>query len=109
MDTQILHYRKMIDDLDFQMLRTLAQQKKEKKMIVALLKKRMLVVKRLAAYKKREDIPRFDLEREAYIFRTRRAYGKEIGLSDQEVKDFFCNVLKYSHKVIDAVFQEKRI
>lgn len=99
----------MIDALDFAILRALAKEKKEKNIILNLLKKRMIVVQKLAAHKKEYGIPPFDLEREAYIFKIRKAYGRKIGLSDEDVKHFFCDVLKYSHKVINRIFQKKTI
>lgn len=108
MDNQILLYRKEIDTLDFQLLDTLALQNKGKE-IDALLKKRVAVVQKLAAYKKKHTIPPFDLEREAYIFKTRKAYGKNIGLSEEKVKQFFCDVLLCSHHVIERIFQDKQI
>ncbi len=108
MDKQILLYRKEIDVLDFHILDALALQKQEKE-IDALLKKRIAVVQKLAAYKKKHTIPPFDLEREAYIFKTRKAYGKKIGLSEETVKGFFHTVLQCSHHVIEMIFQDKEI
>ncbi len=108
MDNQILLYRKEIDVLDFQLLDTLALQNQGKE-IDALLKKRFAIVEKIAAYKKKQKLPLLDTEREALLLKTRIAYGKELGLSEEKVRDFFRNVLKSSHTIIESIFQDKEI
>ena len=107
MEDQISAYRREIDVIDFQLLDSLAQHKKQE--IEQLLKKRLTVVKKLAVYKKEHNTLLFDPEREAFVFRTRKAYGAKIGLPEEEVKRFFSDILLCSHKVMETIFQNKEI
>ncbi len=107
MEHQISAYRQEIDVIDFQLLDSLAQHKKQE--TEQLLKKRLAVVKKLAVYKKEHHIPLFDPEREAFVFRTRKAYGTKIGLPEEEIKRFFFEVLRGSHNMIETIFQNKEI
>lgn len=106
MENKMIVYRKEIDALDFKILDCLAQSGKE---IETLLEKRKNLVKRMAIYKKKIGIPALDQKREENIVRTWKVYGKSIGLSEKEVELFFKKVFQDSHKVIEAVFKDKKV
>ena len=81
--------RENIDSIDKQMLE--------------LLSKRMSTVKKIGEYKKERNIAVFQLRRWEQIIRSRKEFGKEMGLSE----DFIKKILQLVHK--ESILQQNKV
>lgn len=82
---ELIEARDMIDDLDRQMVKMLAQ--------------RAELSRRARAAKSREGKPVHDATREAQLIDARRAWASEHAIDEQSVEDVFRAVLRFSRRV----------
>ena len=66
--------------------------------IVGLLAKRKEVVQRIGEYKKENDLPILDAEREKIVFDKIEALAEEKGLNKEFVRDLFERIIKQARK-----------
>jgi len=67
--------------------------------LVGLLAKRVAVSKEIGAMKKVAGLPTLDPAREAEVIRRAAALAREVGVSDEKVRDIFWHVIGLSRAV----------
>ena len=67
--------------------------------LVALLAKRVALSKEIGAMKKVAGLPTLDPAREAEVIRRAASMAREVGLSDEKVRDIFWHVIGLSRAV----------
>jgi chorismate mutase len=67
--------------------------------LVSLLGKRVALSKEIGAIKKVAGLPTLDPAREAEVIRRAAAMAREVGLSDEKVRDIFWHVIGLSRAV----------
>jgi chorismate mutase len=67
--------------------------------MVGLLSKRVVLSKEIGAMKKVAGLPTLDPAREAEVIRRAAALAREVGLSDEKVRDIFWHVIGLSRAV----------
>ncbi|MFL5613115.1 MAG: chorismate mutase [Gemmatimonadaceae bacterium] len=67
--------------------------------LVSLLEKRVALSKEIGAIKKVAGLPTLDPAREAEVIRRAAAMAREVGLSDEKVRDIFWHVIGLSRAV----------
>lgn len=87
------HQRKIINEIDKEMLK--------------LFEKRMLSVKEIALYKKDNNLPIFDIEREQAIIKQNSEYLQNNCYKDYYI-DFFKYLMDISKKYQEKVMEENK-
>jgi chorismate mutase len=67
--------------------------------LVSLLSKRVAISKEIGAVKKVAGLPTLDPAREAEVIRRAASLAREVGLSDEKVRDIFWHVIGLSRAV----------
>jgi chorismate mutase len=67
--------------------------------LVSLLAKRVALSKEIGAVKKVAGLPTLDPAREAEVIRRAASMAREVGLSDEKVRDIFWHVIGLSRAV----------
>lgn len=67
--------------------------------LVSLLAKRVALSKEIGAMKKVAGLPTLDPAREAEVIRRAASMAREVGLSDEKVRDIFWHVIGLSRAV----------
>lgn len=77
--------RKQIDELDKELVRTLA--------------KRMFLIPKVAEYKKQHNLKRYQPEREKQMIKNLRAAASELKIEPDLVEDLFKRIIKEAHRI----------
>ena len=74
--------------------------------IVLLLAERLSLIPHVAKYKMKNNIPRYQPEREKLILEKKAELGKKHGLRQEYVRDIFTKIIKESHVVEKEIMRE---
>ena len=78
------------------------------KQIMTLLEHRLEVVKKVADYKKKNNIPLYDKKREEEIILSKKEYVKEKDISEKYIEEIFKRIIKESHIVEKKIIDGKK-
>lgn len=84
--------RKEIDQIDGEFL--------------GILSRRMKLIPKVAEYKKKNNIKRYQPEREKEVIGLRRELAKELNLSSDLVESIFKEIIKDAHKIEEGIMGE---
>lgn len=84
--------REKLDKLDLKLLQTLA--------------KRMALIPSVARYKKDNNIPRYQPEREKEIIENKRRLAMELRVNPDLVEDLFKRIIKDSHRIEKEILKK---
>jgi len=81
--------REHIDRLDREILRILAE--------------RMSLIPKVAEYKKKHNVERYQPEREKLILEDKQKLAKQLNLSSELVEDIFKRIIMDSHRIEESI------
>jgi chorismate mutase len=76
-------YRKQLDKIDNN--------------IIGLIKERTIIIKKVAQYKKENNIPRLHTQREKELIEEKKAIAIRKKLDPKTIEEIFKKIIKYSH------------
>ncbi len=88
----LIELRKEIDQIDREFL--------------DILSKRMKLIPKVAEYKKKNNIKRYQPEREKEVIELRKGLAKELNLNSDLVETIFKEIIKDAHKIEEEIMGE---
>ncbi|MFA6430083.1 MAG: chorismate mutase [Candidatus Paceibacterota bacterium] len=73
---------------------------------LSILSKRMKLIPKVAEYKKKNSIKRYQPEREKEVIKLRRELAKELNISSDLVESIFKEIIKDAHKIEEQIMGE---
>lgn len=74
--------------------------------LVRILAERMSLILKVAEYKKANNVPRYQPEREKEIIRLKRELAEELGLSPNLVETLYKEIIKDAHRIERGIIRE---
>ena len=82
---ELKKFRDEIDKIDSEMIKVLS--------------KRIALIPKISEYKKKNDVPRFDPEREVELISHREILAEKLGINPELVTELFKLIIKESHRI----------